>query len=95
MPGLAFRDINYGEREEGEIGAEVACSFNDKLVCAQCSVSARVLFHHNKNGIWVLLRRRRRFLYVCEEVGPHLVTSEPSKGGLMTTDALQQINQKV
>lgn len=52
-------------------------------------------FITTRRGIWVLLRRRRRSLYVCEEVGPHLVTSEPSKGGLMTTDALQQINQKV
>lgn len=38
---------------------------------------------------------RRRFLYISEKVGPHLVTSKPSKGWLMTTDALQQINQKV
>lgn len=31
MPGLAFRDIKYREREEGEIGAEVVCAFHDKL----------------------------------------------------------------
>lgn len=34
MPGLAFRDIKYREREEGEIGAEVVCAFHDKLAWA-------------------------------------------------------------
>lgn len=40
MPGLAFRDINYGEREEGEIGAEVACSFNE---CSMFSFSSSIV----------------------------------------------------
>lgn len=85
MPGLAFRDIKYRERGEGEIGAEVVRAFHDELSCALLEgfwvFGTKYLFEKGiRSGFYSGPQSgdepSRDSFYICDKVGAHLVTSK-------------------